>query len=103
MFQDQLIVVGIVLVGGDDDLLAGFQAVQHLVVPWVLPADADITLGSELSARVQYENPLTTCGLIESSFGQQNSLRCLIILTIWGANIYWQIFENPKYYRPFIR
>ena len=48
MLQDQFIMVGVVLVGGDNYLLARLKSTQHLVVPGILTTNADITLHSKL-------------------------------------------------------
>ena len=69
VLKDEHVVLAVVLVVGDDDLLARFQALEYLIVLGILAADADVAavgLGAVLGEHV---DPGASRGLVEYSAG----------------------------------
>jgi len=58
MLQDKLVMVGIILIGGDNYLLTGFEAAQNFIIPWILTADGYIAFDGKLLGFIQNQRPI---------------------------------------------
>ena len=74
LLENQNFIVLECFVAAGDDTLAGLQALEDLIVLRILTAYADITAVGFAAAFVEYEDPLSSCGLEEGTARDDDGL-----------------------------
>ena len=74
IFKYEFVNIPKCVIGGYDNLFSWFQSGQHLVIPRVLSANANVSLVGKLPAFINNVNPLSTRALVETASGYQNGL-----------------------------